>query len=247
MERGKRAPYDPHVRPVARTSSIEEVEPIVAVVGVLFFAWGLAAERIASAWPAAEASRRRAGARSVLLGGAAGAAGAALAWRSELPVWATGVYLALVALLVVLAATDLEQRLLPHAVLDPLIIGAIVFVPFNPAVGWDSALLGACLGIAFLGLLGLGMRGGIALGDIYLVAPLGLMLGVFGTFTALLVAALLAGAVSLGLLVLRRVQLKSYIPFGPFLVAGALVALLTGPELSGVAAGGLPFELFELP
>jgi len=134
---------------------------------------------------------------------------------------------------VVLAATDLEQHLLPHAVLDPLIVGAIAFVPFNPAVSWQSAVLGAVAAVAILGFLGLAVRGGIALGDLYLVAPLGLLLGLSGAFTALLTAALLAGGVSGALLIVRRVGLKTYIPFGPFLVAGAVFALLTGPELTG--------------
>ena len=210
-----------------------EVPAVIAVVAALFFIWGVAAERIATVWPAVNASRRRPGVRSAVIGLAAAAAAAGVAWRSELPVWATAGYLAFIALLVVLTATDLEQHLLPHAVLDPLILGAIAFVPFNPAVSWQSAVLGGVAGVAFLGVLGRAVRGGIALGDLYLAAPLGLLLGVSGAFTALLVAALLAGGVSAGLLLARRVGLKTYIPFGPFLVAGAVVALLTGPELTG--------------
>ena len=177
------------------------------------------------------------GPRALLIGLAASAASVGVVSRSELPAWATAVYLCFIAVLVLLAATDLEQHLLPHLALDPLILGALVFVPFNPAVSWPSALLGALLGVAFLGLLGLVVRGGIALGDLYLVAPLGLLLGVAGAFTALLVAALLAGAVSAVLLLARRVRLNTYIPFGPFLVVGAVIALLTGPEL---AASSVP-------
>ena len=199
----------------------------------MFFVWGVIAERLASVWPAVRASRRGPGVRSALIGIGAAAAAAGVTWRSELPMWATIGYLVFMGLLVILAATDLEQHLLPHAALDPLILGAIAFVPFNPAVSWQSALLGARAGVAFLGLLGLVVRGGIALGDLYLVAPLGLLLGLSGAFTALLVAALLAGGVSMALLAARRVGLKTYIPFGPFLVAGAVVALLTGPELVG--------------
>ena len=60
-------------------------------------------------------------------------------------------------------------------------------------------------------------------------------------FTALLVAALLAGAASATLVVSGRLGMKSYIPFGPFLVAGAVVALLTGPELARPAVAGSSF------
>ncbi len=204
----------------------------VAITGLAFFGWGVACHRIARVWPVRSAEPGRGFIGSLPLALAAGVSAAALAWRSELPAWATLAYLAFLALLVLLAATDLAHRLLPHAALDPLIVGAVAFVPFNPAVAWPSAIAGAAAGVAFLGLLGLVIRGGIALGDLYLAAPLGLLLGLPGTFTGLLVAALLAGAVSAVLVVAGRAGMKTYIPFGPFLVAGAVVALLTGPELA---------------
>ncbi|MFN2483612.1 MAG: A24 family peptidase [Candidatus Limnocylindria bacterium] len=221
----------------------EEAAPIVAVVAVLFFGWGVVAERIASVWPEGAGSRRALGPRAVAIGACAAVAAAGIASRSSLPGWATATYLAFLAVFVALAATDLEQRLLPHALLDPLIIGALAFVPFNPAVSWQSALAGAAIGVAFLGILGLVMRGGIAAGDLYLVAPLGLVLGLSAAFTALLVAGVLAGAVSGALLLTRRAQLGSYIPFGPFLVAGALFSLLTGPELTAATRALLPIAL----
>lgn len=215
----------------------------VLMAAIAFFAWGVAAERIASVWPAGEASRRGPGLRSALIGGASALVAAALAARSELPPWATAAYLAFLALLVLLTATDLEQRILPHVALDPLLIGTAAFVPFNPAVSWQSAIAGALLAVAVLGGLGLLIRGGIALGDLYLVAPLGLLVGISGIFVTLFVAGLLAGATSAVLLAVRAVRLKSYIPFGPFLVAGASAALITGPQLvaSQVAATPLPW------
>jgi leader peptidase (prepilin peptidase)/N-methyltransferase len=79
------------------------------------------------------------------------------------------------------------------------------------------------------------IRGGLALGDLYLVAPMGLLLGWPAIFTALFAAGLLAAATSLALIVAGRVGLRSYIPFGPFLVAGAVIALLTDPGLLSVA------------
>ena len=160
----------------------------------------------------------------------AGAA-AVVAWRSELPAWATVAYLALLAPMVILSATDLEQRRLPHILLDPLIVGAIVFVPFNPAVRPIDAGLGAALAIGFLGITGLLVRGGVAMGDIYLVAPIGLMLGWPTIFTAVFIGALLSAVVGIGLLVTRRAGLRTYIPFGPFLVAGLVAAMLIDPTL----------------
>jgi len=210
------------------------VVAILAAIG--FGALGAAAERLASVWPPDEASRRGPGLRTAGLGLAAAAAGGAVVARSTLPWWATSVILLIVALLVVLSATDLDQRRLPHLLLDPLILVAAAFVPFNPSLGALEALIGAGAAVAFLGALGLLIRGGIALGDIYLVVPLGLLLGWPAVFTAIFLGAVLPAVVSLGLLVLRRVGMQSYIPFGPFLVAGAVITLLREPALLGEVA-----------
>lgn len=205
------------------------------VVGVAFAAAGAGAERLASVWPPDEASRRPPGLRTALVALATGLAAAGLVARSTLPPWATGIYLVLLGLLVVLTATDLEQRRLPHLVLDPLIVVAVLFVPFNPAVEPPMAVVAAVAAVGFLGALALVVRGGLATGDLYLVAPIGLMLGWPAVFTALFAAAFLAAASSLVLLASRRVGLRSYIPFGPFLVAGAVFALLTAPGLLAAA------------
>jgi leader peptidase (prepilin peptidase)/N-methyltransferase len=145
-------------------------------------------------------------------------------------------HLLILAILVLLTATDLEQRRLPHLLLDPLIVAAALFVPFNPAVAWPEALIGAAVAVGFMGLLGLLVRGGVALGDLYLVGPIGLVVGWPAIFVAIFVAGLLSAAVSALLLVSRRAGLKTYIPFGPFLVAGMVVTLLRDPALLGETA-----------
>jgi leader peptidase (prepilin peptidase) / N-methyltransferase len=207
------------------------------VVGIAFAIIGVGAERLASAWPADEASHRRPGLRTGLLAIGAGVAGGAIAWRSTLPAWALAVHLLILAVLVVLTATDLDQRRLPRLLLDALIVVAALFVPFNPTVGWLDALIGGAVAVAFMGVLGLLVRGGVALGDLYLVGPIGLVLGWPAIFVAVFVAGLLSAVVSALLLLSRRAGLKTYIPFGPFLVAGMVVTLLRDPALlGGVAA-----------
>jgi prepilin signal peptidase PulO-like enzyme (type II secretory pathway) len=210
--------------------------PVIIAVGAVFAVIGAAAERLASTWPSDEPSRRAPGIRTLLVAAGSAVAAGAIGWRSTLPWWATAVHLAVLGLLVVLTATDLDQRRLPHVVLDPLIVLAIGFVPFNPAVAPLDAAVGAGVAIAFLGVLGLVIRNGVALGDLYLIAPLGLLLGWPAIFVAIFVAALLSAVTSAVLLASRRVSLKSYIPFGPFLVAGAVITLLREPQLLGAVS-----------
>jgi leader peptidase (prepilin peptidase)/N-methyltransferase len=201
--------------------------------GIAFAIGGALSERLASVWPADEAQGRPPGWRTAALAVVWGVVAASIVARSAMPWWATGVYLALLALLMVLTATDLEQRRLPHVVLDPLILLAAVFVPVNPAVDPLMALIGAGAAVAFLGTLALVVRGGLAVGDLYLVAPIGLMLGWPVIFTALFAGAFLAAGASLVLLARRRVGMRSYIPFGPFLVGGAVLALLMDDRVLG--------------
>ena len=220
---------------------------LALAAGVALAVVGGVAERIAAVWPPDEASRRGAGWRTVALALAAGVAGWAIATRSTLPLWATGVHLAVLALLVLLSATDLEQRRLPHLLLDPLIVVAIGFVFVNPSVMPLDAVIGAVTAVAFLGLLGVIIRSGVAMGDLYLVAPLGLILGWPAIFLAVFFAALLSSVTSMALLATRRVGLKSYIPFGPFLVAGAVLTLLRDERLLGQMAQATAWLASQAP
>lgn len=212
------------------------MEVTEVVVGLAFAVLGAAAERLASVWPADEASRSGLRPRTIVLAAAAGVAGWGIATRSTLPWWATAVHLAVLALLVLLTATDWEQRRLPHVLLDPLILLGVAFVPFNPSVTALDAVIGAVAAVAFLWVVGRIVSGGVALGDLYLVAPMGLLLGWPAIFAAVFVAALLAAGMSLVLLAAGRAAMKTYIPFGPFLVVGAVVTLLREPALLGPAA-----------
>jgi leader peptidase (prepilin peptidase) / N-methyltransferase len=197
-----------------------------AVAAVALFLVGMGAERIASVWPATEARRRRLSWRTLAMGLAAGAAGYGIAAVSHLPPWATLVHLVMLGFMIGLVATDLEQRRLPHLLLDPLIVVAVGFAFINPALETVSALAGAAAAVVFLGILAFVIRGGMALGDLYLAVPIGLTLGWPLIWSGLFTAAILAGAVSVFLVVTGRVGLRSYIAFGPYLVAGYVLTLV---------------------
>jgi leader peptidase (prepilin peptidase) / N-methyltransferase len=213
--------------------------PWPAVAAAVFGLLGAGAERLASVWPAVEARRRRASWRTLALGLAAAAAAYGLVAVAHLPPWAILVHLVMLGFMVGLVATDLEQRRLPHLLLDPLIVVSVGFAFVNPALETLAAFGGAAAAVVFLGILTLVIRGGMALGDLYLAVPIGLTLGWPLIWSGLFTGAILAAAVSLFLVVTGRVGLRSYIAFGPYLVAGFVLTLIREASLlaPSVSAG----------
>jgi prepilin signal peptidase PulO-like enzyme (type II secretory pathway) len=129
-------------------------------------------------------------------------------------------------------ATDLDQKLLPDVITFPLIVlGALALVWGGDSLVSRSpawmAVVGAIVVPAVLYALsipfGAGALGG---GDVKFMVSVGLMTGLVRIVLALFAGALLSGVIVIALLVTRRITLKSYIPFGPFLIAGAVWAVL---------------------
>jgi leader peptidase (prepilin peptidase)/N-methyltransferase len=205
--------------------------PWAAVAAAVLALVGVGAERLASAWPEDEAKHRPASWRTAAFGLVAAAAGYGVALQSHLPPWATVIHLVMLGFMIGLVATDIEQRRLPHLLLDPLIVISVGFAFINPALETLSAFLGAAAAVAFLGVLAVIIRGGLALGDLYLAIPIGLGLGWPLIWSGLFTAALMTGAVSLFLVVTGRVGLRTYIAFGPYLVAGYAITLLREASL----------------
>lgn len=138
------------------------------------------------------------------------------------------------ALGVALAAIDMAVQRLPDPLTLPAFPVLVTLLAAAAVIGHDGgelvrALLGGVAlagGYLLLALLRPGQLGG---GDIKLAGLAGLTLGWLGWPTLLAGAALgfmLSAVVSLGLLAARRITLRSAICFGPFLLGGALLAVL---------------------
>lgn len=204
----------------------------VLVFAVIGLAWGVVADRIGARWPRHEDGHVRAVDWRTLVVAASGAVAlGAVPARFADPVH-IGLFGAWVVALVLLLATDLDQRLLPDVITLPLIPLAliVVLVGVNPLVApadlpW--AILAAIVLPVALGLLAIPFgAGAIGMGDLKLLVSVGLLGGALRLLTGVVWGALLGGVVILALLLARRITLKSYVPFGPFLIYGALAAIL---------------------
>jgi leader peptidase (prepilin peptidase) / N-methyltransferase len=208
------------------------ITPLAIVLGLLGAAWGFGADRIAARWPEHEDGHLRPidwrTPVAVVTGGLALGA-LTLAFGGSTAVVLFGVYL---GALVLLLATDLDQRLLPDVVTLPAIPIALCLdlVGSNPLVapGDLPIAIAAAVGIPLvLALIAIPFgAGAIGMGDLKLLVSLGLLAGPYRMFGGVMYGALLAGVVIIVLLVARRITLRTYIPFGPFLIFGAMWGIL---------------------
>jgi leader peptidase (prepilin peptidase)/N-methyltransferase len=145
--------------------------------------------------------------------------------------------------LLALTFIDLDVQLLPDALTLPLLwLGLIASLagwsssahalPSDPA----SAISGAAIGYVSLWTVYQAFRlltgkEGMGYGDFKLLAALGAWLGWQMLLPIVLLAAGVGAIVGIALIVLRRQERGTPIPFGPFLAAAGWLAMLWGPQL----------------
>jgi leader peptidase (prepilin peptidase)/N-methyltransferase len=209
------------------------VSALVVGYALLGLVVGLLADRLAARWPSHEGGEVRARDwRTAVLAAGGAAAFAALAgrWSEPLDLGILSVYF---AALLVLMATDLDQKLLPDIVTLPLIVAALILTlsGLNPLLADKelpiaSALLAGIGAPLLLFALDVVVKGALGMGDLKLVAGLGLMSGVTRLFGGLVVASIASAVILIVLIASRRLTMRTAIPFGPILILGGMLAAL---------------------
>ena len=135
------------------------------------------------------------------------------------------------ALLIAVAAIDLEHRLIPNRLLAPAAAWAL------PAVGLDAPgrlpehVIAGAAAFALLLAAALAYPGGMGMGDVKLAGVMGLYLGA-AVAPALLAGFLVGSLVGVALIARHGAEArKRAVPFGPFLALGGLLGVLAGPEM----------------
>ena len=163
-------------------------------------------------------------------------AGAALRFGLD---WALPAYLVLLAGLLALACTDLDQLVLPKRIVYPVLglVGALLLLAAGVTGHWHDLFVAACCAAgwfaAFFALNAASPRA-LGFGDVRLAPLLGLGLGWLGVRFVLLgffAANLLGAVVGIGLIASKRIRRDSPIPYGVFLALGTGLAVFAGPEL----------------
>jgi leader peptidase (prepilin peptidase)/N-methyltransferase len=165
-----------------------------------------------------------------------------VAWRlvrldlgSAVPAWlyftATGV---------ALAAIDLELRRLPTAIIAPSYVVLGVLLGLSAVWqhdGWSfvRAVIGAVVLFGFFALVVVVYPAGMGFGDVRLAGLVGGVLA-YLSWASLLIGAfagfLIGAVVGVALIVAGRGGRKTAVPFGPFMIAGALLALFVAEPIA---------------
>lgn len=149
-------------------------------------------------------------------------------------------FLYLGAVGIALAAIDIDTKRLPNVLTLPsYAVGAVLLL--IPAVvdgRWSDylrAVAGAAALFAFYFIVTFIYPAGMGFGDVKLAGVLGLYLGWLGWGTLIVGAFLgfvLGAVVGVGLMLLGDAGRKTKIPFGPFMLAGAFLAIWVGPPIA---------------
>lgn len=159
--------------------------------------------------------------------------------------WVLPAYLMFFGVLLALSVIDLQLQIIPNRIVYPAIFTSLPLLALAAALEHDwhrleTALISAAACWLALLIVHLISPGGMGFGDVRLSFLLGLFLGWLGyghALTGLFLGFLLGALVGGGLVVLRIRSRTDHVPFGPFLAAGAAVAIFWGEPLVNLWLG----------
>jgi leader peptidase (prepilin peptidase)/N-methyltransferase len=152
------------------------------------------------------------------------------------PSWTAALYALLFSALVVVAGTDLTHKMIPNVITIPgMVVGFLGAMTVLP-VGVINSVLGFTLGGGILWLLAwlspyFFGKEGMGGGDIKLLAMIGAFLGWKPALLTIMIGSLTGSVIGISMIALGIIKRDDYIPFGPFLVLGALLSMFFAQPL----------------
>jgi leader peptidase (prepilin peptidase)/N-methyltransferase len=163
------------------------------------------------------------------------------------PLYAAVVMAGFFAVMLALAVIDARWRILPNRIVYPSVAVFLVALAVGHFTGGGVNVLTGLVGLAAyavpLFLVAVAVPGGMGMGDVKLAALIGLVVGARGL--PLVAVAAFLGVVGGGLAALVAMAVlrwgrKRQMPFGPFLAAGGVAAVLAGARIAEAYLSLLP-------
>ena len=149
--------------------------------------------------------------------------------------------LLLVCILIALFGIDLEHQILPNTITLPGIVAGLLLSTIAPP-GLRDAVIGTVLGGGVLYAIAWAYylwrrEEGLGMGDVKMLAMVGAFLGWKMVLVTLVLSSFSGALIGVSLIALQRGNMKLALPFGTFLAAGTVAAMLVGEPLAAWYAG----------
>ena len=140
-------------------------------------------------------------------------------------------WLVITGILILIFIYDLNYFLIPDSALIIGVILSLLYLIVSPIsiMGYIWSALGASGFFLTIWLISKGKW--IGFGDVKLAVLIGLLVGWPNILIALFSAFLIGAIMGIALIIARKKNLKSEVPFGPFLIIGIYIALFFGDKI----------------
>ena len=167
---------------------------------------------------------------------------AIVAWRFGFG-WESAAAVLLTWTLIAISVIDIDHQIIPDSISLPFIWIGLMLSLFHPMQGSEvlfidseTAVVGALAGYLSLWTIYQLFRlmtgkEGMGYGDFKLLAVLGAWLGWQMLPLIILLSAIVGAVVGISMIVFRRADRSTPIPFGPYLAAAGWIAMLWGPQI----------------
>ncbi|SDY09908.1 A24 family peptidase [Nitrosomonas sp. Nm33] len=144
--------------------------------------------------------------------------------------------------MIALTFIDFDRQLLPDAITLPLLWIGLLFNMDNGFIDIRSAIIGSVAGYLVLWTIYWSFKlttgkEGMGYGDFKLLAAIGAWLGWQMLPLVILFSSFVGGIIGIMLIIIKKHQRNTTIPFGPYLAGGGLIALFWGNKINHAYLG----------
>ncbi len=142
-------------------------------------------------------------------------------------------YFTVYSFLILIFVYDFRHKIIPNDFVYPLMILSIIPLVYGglPFLGF---LAGPILALPIFVLWAITRGRGMGFGDVKLALPIGWILGLSYGFAGLLLAFWIGAVFGIALMIIYGKKPSDQIPFGPFIIVGAIVAFLYNVDMSSI-------------